>query len=73
MDRNSKSEIRNTKQYQMFKIQNISPSPGGRELEGGGPLANGHPHLNPLPSRERNFTEEEVLKFEFRYWDLFRI
>ena len=27
------------------------PSPGGRELKGGGI----HPHLYPLPSRERNF------------------
>jgi len=27
----------------------------------------------PLPSRERNFIPEEVLSFEFRYWDLFRI
>ena len=27
------------------------PSPGGRELEGG----EIHPHLNPLPSRERKF------------------
>jgi len=31
------------------KIPYNSPSPGGRELEGGG----FHPHLNPLPSRER--------------------
>jgi hypothetical protein len=28
-----------------------SPSPSGRELEGGG----FHPHLTPLPSRERIF------------------
>ena len=32
------------------------PSPGGRELEGGGI----HPHLNPLPSRERKFTRNCV-------------
>src|SRR5215510_9997346 len=29
------------------------PSPGGRELEGGGFAAAWHPHPGPLPSRER--------------------
>ena len=38
------------------KISYNSPSPGGRELEGGGI----HPHLNPLPSRERNFIQNYV-------------
>jgi hypothetical protein len=31
-----------------------SPSPGGRELEGGG----FYPHLNPLTSRERDFRQD---------------
>jgi len=30
-------------------------SPGGRELERGGRIKEFHPHLNPLPSREREF------------------
>ena len=46
-----------------------SPSPGGRELEGGGP----HPHLSPLPSRERkliwnpveDYTSKGIGIFEF--------
>ena len=32
-----------------YKIPYTSPSPSGREIEGGG----FHPHLNPLPSRAR--------------------
>jgi hypothetical protein len=36
------------------KVLNNSLSPGGRELERGG----FHPHLNPLPSRERKFGAE---------------
>jgi hypothetical protein len=47
-----------------------SPSPSGRELEGGG----FHPHLNPLPSGERssipahavNYTCKQHLRFWLR-------
>jgi hypothetical protein len=39
-----------------------SPSPGGRELEGGG----FHPHLNPLPSRERNFIRDYEVNYKYR-------
>jgi len=35
---NSKSEILNNIKCSKSKIQNISPSPGGRELEGGGKI-----------------------------------
>jgi hypothetical protein len=32
-----------------------SPSPGGRELKGGGKARRAHPHPYPLPLRERDF------------------
>ena len=38
-------------QIPMLQTPYNSPSPGGRELEGGG----FRPHLTPLPSRERKF------------------
>ena len=44
----------------VFTIVNYkTPSPGGRELEGGG----FHPHLNPLPSRARNFIRDYALNY----------
>ena len=39
------------------------PSLGGRELEGGGI----HPHLNPLPSRERNFARTYAEYYSYSY------
>src|SRR4030042_469901 len=39
-----------------------SPSPGERELEGGGL----HPYLNPLPSRERNFKQASAVNHNSR-------
>jgi hypothetical protein len=41
------------------KTPHNTPSPGGRELEGGG----FHPHLNPLPSRARNFIRDYAVNF----------
>ena len=44
-----------------YKIPYRSPSPGGRELEGEG----FHPHLNPLPSRARNFRRDYVVNYTY--------
>jgi hypothetical protein len=39
------------------EITAYSPSPSGRELEGGG----FHPHLSPLPSREKRLLRPDKL------------